>query len=571
MESDEITVHLNQNERSSFRQSSEDIITETALGSNGLLTIRFSRPVSIRNVVLLKVYGGVRRVEALLSESQIEAKYVFKHNLPLDAYQMLYRTTMAHAGKGSTLLVEFIIRPGDVAAIGSVAEYRRMTTREKLHFLYSASATDRMAVDLNKCNLRLNTNYGLSIECYDFELQLQYIAEIDKFIVCHSSIQEGNQATGTRHEGGGIQNKAVFSIRDYLDATVSDMTRSDSTTSTNEMETLSELTTAESTQLETEPDEISSMEESSCEKMTEIVAQEKPFKIAIGGVDVKAELNEKCELNENSNTDVVKLPSAQVSLTTPKIQQVLERYHARQKNKPRRRVIVEESSECVQICSRVVKQKKQRLYNPVNQNKYAYYAKKQAVKLITIVWWVYFVAFFLVPGIRQKTAGMVEDALQGGIVLYQKSKRIHRDLTEFIKEKRERKERVVEVVEEKVEEDVVSEVVENTVSEVVEETLEPLELPETSELPELPETSEIPEIPEAPTQPELPEPLSQPSQPTQPESTILSPTHQSDSAGWMILSVCVIIPALAYNCMRDIRRIKLRQAAGYYDIRASKY
>ena len=203
-----LKVHLDQNTFVDFMNNSSSFIKHVELRDNNQLSIRFIKKLSVRNVMLLKIYANKRSLINLLDERTVKSKYIFKHNLALNVYQMLYKTSLDKANKHSTLLIEFIIKPSEIKQFGSVSAYRKLSTNEKLKYLYKQTATDEIFIDLSSLKLQNDVSYGISIECFDFELQLQYISEINKFIELSSNIQD---------------NIKRFSIKDYADVTASEL------------------------------------------------------------------------------------------------------------------------------------------------------------------------------------------------------------------------------------------------------------------------------------------------------------------------------------------------------------
>ncbi|EED43001.1 hypothetical protein EBI_27574 [Enterocytozoon bieneusi H348] len=205
---DKVKIHLSRNDVVEFTHSSQNFVKDVKHTSNKKLKIEFFKKLSIRSVLLVKIeQGKAPMVDKILREDEVRAKYIFKHNVTLDMYQLLYRSNLKRLDKGTVLLVDFLIKPTDVFAFTTKSKFKKMSTSEKMQFLYKETATDHISIDLSKCNLKDNFSYTIYLECYDFELQLQYMAELKKFIVCHSFTPELQQ----------------FFIKDYADGISSEL------------------------------------------------------------------------------------------------------------------------------------------------------------------------------------------------------------------------------------------------------------------------------------------------------------------------------------------------------------
>ena len=205
---DKVKIHLSRNDVVEFTHSSQNFVKDVKHTSNKKLKIEFFKKLSIRSVLLVKIeQGKAPMVDKILREDEVRAKYIFKHNVTLDMYQLLYRSNLKRLDKGTVLLVDFLIKPTDVFAFTTKSKFKKMSTSEKMQFLYKETATDHISIDLSKCKLKDNFSYTIYLECYDFELQLQYMAELKKFIVCHSFTPELQQ----------------FFIKDYADGISSEL------------------------------------------------------------------------------------------------------------------------------------------------------------------------------------------------------------------------------------------------------------------------------------------------------------------------------------------------------------
>ena len=193
MKKTHLRVHFDQHNSTIFRNSNEPCIESVTLLNNQILEVTFLKRLSIRNVILLKIFDGIKTVEKFLKEEEVNSKYLFKHNLPLDLYQMLYKTTANGNGKNNALLIEFIVKPSDVAALGKLSDYRRMSGTQKVKHLASTTSTKQIFIDLSKCGIEEGFSYGISIECFDFELQLQYVSEINQFIIYNSKAEDDSK------------------------------------------------------------------------------------------------------------------------------------------------------------------------------------------------------------------------------------------------------------------------------------------------------------------------------------------------------------------------------------------
>ncbi|KAL6122370.1 hypothetical protein NUSPORA_00611 [Nucleospora cyclopteri] len=222
----QMRVHFDQYNSTTFRSSKETCIEKVQLLDQKILSITFVKKLSIRNIILLKIYDQLKTVEAFLSEKEVDSKYIFKHNLPLDLYQMLYKTSSRTVNKSSTLLIEFIIKPSDITAIGSITDYRKLSLSQKIKYLSATTATDHISIDLSKCNIKEEFNYGISIECFDFDLQLQYNAEINSFIVCNPITKLGNR---------------TFALKEHLENTEDSLTTTSEFSITNDSEMTSSV------------------------------------------------------------------------------------------------------------------------------------------------------------------------------------------------------------------------------------------------------------------------------------------------------------------------------------------
>lgn len=209
---DKVKIHLSRNDVIEFTHSTQNFVKDVKHTSNKKLKIEFFKKLSIRSVLLVKIeQGKIPMVDKILREDEVRAKYIFKHNVTLDMYQLLYRSNLKRLDKGTVLLVDFLIKPTDVFAFTTKSKFKKMSTNEKMQLLYKETATDHISIDLSKCNLKDNFSYTIYLECYDFELQLQYMAELKKFIVCHSFTPELQQFF-IKDYGDGISSELGFNM-----------------------------------------------------------------------------------------------------------------------------------------------------------------------------------------------------------------------------------------------------------------------------------------------------------------------------------------------------------------------
>lgn len=300
MDSDSLKVHFDQHTAIDFKSSTTPIIRDITLFDNILLKVRFLKKLSIRNILLLKIHSTRKTVLKYLDESSVKTKYIFKHNIPLNIYQMLYKTNLKSPNKQSTLLIEFIIKPSDIREIGSIKEYRKLPSTEKLKYLYNNSATEEITIDLSTCDLKHETQYGISIECFDFELQMQYVSELDKFIHLNSSTDNDSIVSSETARYYELTNKSTYKPYNSVQTESSTVENTTLTTveSMSENESFIDTVTTE----ESEKEEI--MKEENEVASVDTTPEVKMMEEKVNKEEEKENIKKEEKVNKETNTNI---------------------------------------------------------------------------------------------------------------------------------------------------------------------------------------------------------------------------------------------------------------------------